>query len=346
MSTEFATIPASRRGLRPLQPLEAFLREFVDHAGGAWDEVEPQVYDMLVGNEAIRVSFDPEALAEHPSAQLASLGSPLMDRLLDDARQRGAYTVLYARASNTHPYDLPGRLRRAYTFPENVELTPAGVRLCYFPQATYAFVATFISDRKEQAALQVTLDLHSGREVRQLGKIVSLDELSGVPFEPLPEAPHRSVQSGFNLALEQVARSISPLANLRRRELQEYTGRQIERMRSYYERMLEELEQQPRRAANEADARARHAARVEAVQRERDLRIGELRQKSALQVRLSLARVQVVHLPKLLVKLNLAHRRGHRLQCHAVFDSRADAFEPIHLGPAKPPTFDLAVAFT
>ena len=110
-----------------------------------------------------------------------------------------------------------------------VELVPTGVRLCYFPQATYGFVATFLSDRKEQAALEVTLDLHSGREERHLAQVITPDHLSSLPAEPLPEAPHRSVPAGFAVACRQVARSLLPLANQRRRELQEHTGRQIDR---------------------------------------------------------------------------------------------------------------------
>ena len=82
-------------------PLELFLREYLDKTGGAWDEVEPQVYDVALpdgtelptgrGNDSgvLRLAFDPEALPEHPSAQLVSFGTPLVDRLLSDALQRG-----------------------------------------------------------------------------------------------------------------------------------------------------------------------------------------------------------------------------------------------------------------
>jgi len=334
---------SANRAPRALQPLEAFLRGYVEQSGGVWDEVEPLVYDLLVEDEPIRVTFDPEALPEHPTAQLASLGSPLMDQLLEGARRRGAYTVLYASGLNTRPYDLAGRLRRAYTVPAKTELAPTGVRLCFFPQATYGFVATFVSDRKEQAALQVTLDLHSGREVRHLHRVVGADQLAGLPAEALPEAPHMSVPEGFAVACHQAARSLSPLANQSRRELQEHTSRQIERVQRYYARMLEELEQQPRRAAGEAEAQARKTARIEAIDRERELRSSELRQKSVLQVTLALMSVQMIHLPKLLVKFDLVPPRGPAMHGVAVFDPWTDAFEPIQMGRGKPPGFDLGM---
>ena len=32
-------------------PLEGFVRDYVDVTGGAWDEIEPQVYDLLLPTE-------------------------------------------------------------------------------------------------------------------------------------------------------------------------------------------------------------------------------------------------------------------------------------------------------
>ena len=79
-------------------PLEDFVRDYVESAGGDWDEVEPQVYDLLIPRrqasrhfeaEALRITFDPEAVPEHPGSQLASYGTPLIDRLLQDAVEAG-----------------------------------------------------------------------------------------------------------------------------------------------------------------------------------------------------------------------------------------------------------------
>ena len=61
-------------------PLEEFLIDYVDAVGGLADEIEPQVFDVLmpdVGDPAFsawaetpqRITFDPDALPEHPSAQ-------------------------------------------------------------------------------------------------------------------------------------------------------------------------------------------------------------------------------------------------------------------------------------
>src|SRR5258706_11744258 len=104
--------------------------------------------------------------------------------------------------------------------------------------------------------------------------------------------------------------------------------------------MLEDLEQQPGRAAGETEALSRKNSRVEAIRRESELRTTELRQKSILNVSLALASVQVIHLPKLLVKFELIQPRGRAVPCEAVFDLWTDAFEPVQLRKDRPPSFD------
>src|SRR3954469_18585927 len=91
-----------------VSPLEAFLRDYLETVGGAWDEVEPQVYDVLLPAEGapagaagvLRLTSDPGALPEHPGAQLASYGTPLIDRLLDDALRRGRAAHFYLLGLN------------------------------------------------------------------------------------------------------------------------------------------------------------------------------------------------------------------------------------------------------
>src|SRR5665213_1853411 len=36
-----------------ISPLEQFVRDYVEARNGVWDEVEPQVYDLLIGPETV-----------------------------------------------------------------------------------------------------------------------------------------------------------------------------------------------------------------------------------------------------------------------------------------------------
>ena len=102
-----------------------------------------------------RITFDPEALPEHPGSQLASFGTPLIDGLLADAMRRGRSAQFYLVGLNLMPHNLIGRLRRAFTLAPPLELNVERVRALHFPQAVYWFRAEFVSDQKEQVVVPV-----------------------------------------------------------------------------------------------------------------------------------------------------------------------------------------------
>ena len=177
-------------------PLETFLRDYADVSGGLWDEVEPQVYDLLLppnereiaGTDVVRITFDPEALPEHPGAQLASYGTPLVDLLLADALDRGRYARLSLVGLNLAPQGLASRVGRALTLSDGLTVQIERVRPLHFPQAVSWFEATFVSDQKEQEILPVAIDLHYGRQVRHLEQLLNRRHLAEEPWTPLPEA--------------------------------------------------------------------------------------------------------------------------------------------------------------
>ena len=292
-------------------PLEAFVRDYVETTGGAWDEVEPQVYDVLVPAEGagagedrqiLRIAFDPEALPEHPGAQLASYGTPLVDRLLEDAVRRGRQARLYVAGLNLAPHDLPGQLRRAVALPEKTALAAERARALDFAQAAFWFRATFLSDQKEQEIVPAAVDLHYGRPVRHLDLLLDHGRLSTVPAQVLPEARRLSLAAAYPLAREAVLPTVAALANARGREAGGQLERQVARMRRYYGDLRAELAEQVERARGRGEDLERFAGRREALEREEQFRVGELRRKGALRVEVALLAVALVWQPKLLVR--------------------------------------------
>src|SRR5438552_11614599 len=215
-------------------PLEEFLRDYAEVCGGLWDEIEPQVYDLMLAPssvdaepEVVRLAFDPEALPEHPGAQLASFGTPLIDRLLADAMQRGRSAQFYLIGLNLTPHDLAGRLRRAITLPADCQLRSERVRPLHFAQAVFWFEAAFVSDQKEQEIVPVAMDLHYGRQVRHLEQLLEPARLGETPSLPLPEARRLSLAAAYPIARERVVRTLAALANTRGREQSEHVEKQI-----------------------------------------------------------------------------------------------------------------------
>src|SRR5258708_18613569 len=130
--------------MTPRSNLEDFVRDYVEAIDGVWDEVEPQVYDLLLppgavgtaadGRGVIRVAFDPEALPEHPRAQLASFGTPLVDALLADALRRGRRVELFLVGSNLSPHNLAARVIRGLTLADGSLLAVDRGRALHFRQ--------------------------------------------------------------------------------------------------------------------------------------------------------------------------------------------------------------------
>jgi hypothetical protein len=289
----------------PASPLETFMRDYLETAGGVWDEIEPQVYDVLLPDTGSvggvqRIVFDPEALPEHPGAQLASFGTPFIDRLLHDAVERGRVARFYLVGLNLAPHDLAETVRRSLVLAPPLTWQIERIRALHFPQAVFWFQAEFVSDQKEQEILAVAMDLHYRREVRHLDRLFDRTRLSETPSQPLPEARHAGLPGASALARNQVLRSLSTLAATRNRELSERLERQVARMTRYYADLRAELENQTRRS-HAPEAEQRQAARRQAIDREEQVRIAELRQKHALRVQLRLLQLLVIEQPKLLV---------------------------------------------
>jgi hypothetical protein len=331
-------------------PLESFFRDYAEAVGGVCDEVEPQVYDLMLPPalegaepEIVRVAFDPEALPEHPGSQLASYGTPLVDRLLADALARGRRVDLYFSGLNLAPRGIEEKARKALTLPAGAALKVERVRPMHFPQAVFGFEATFVGDQKEQDVLSVAVDLHHARQVRHLEALLDRSKLAEAPWEPLPEAPHGGLASAYPVARDRVIRTLSSLANARARELIERLNRQLGRMARYYADLRAEVAEQAGRAKGDANP-AKFAARLEGLDREEQIRGSELRRKSTLTVRLRLITLLVIRQPKLLLRSTVQSPGGSVAgRIDLVWDPLVEALEALPCPRCGHPTFALAI---
>ncbi|MEZ4607460.1 MAG: hypothetical protein R2865_11860 [Deinococcales bacterium] len=86
-----------------MSPLESFILDYLDRGGGLGKGSISQLYQasypkwplkrlkLFSVDEELLLSFDPEALADYPKAELIVFGNPLLDQILADAKS-------YARA--------------------------------------------------------------------------------------------------------------------------------------------------------------------------------------------------------------------------------------------------------
>src|SRR5205823_8154385 len=122
------------------------------------------------------------------------------------------FARLYLVGLNLAPQGLAERARRAISLPAGHAWQIHRVRALHFPQAVFWFEATFVSDQKEQEILPVALDLHQGRQVRHLDKLLDHARLSDRPALPLPEVRRSSTATVYPVARERVLRTLATLA--------------------------------------------------------------------------------------------------------------------------------------
>ncbi len=331
-------------------PLEQFIGDYLNLVGGVWDEIEPQVFDVLmpaalsrggVAEESLRVTFDPEALPEHPGAQLANFGSPFVDRLLDDAMSRGRTAQTYVTGLNLAPFDLPSRVGRAVKMGSGLEWEVTRVRAKSFSQAIFWFRATFVSDQKEMDLLPTGFDLYYGRQVRHLEQLWDDAHLTEQPAQVLPEARRRTLGEVYLLARERVQRTLTSLGNARSRELNERLGKQVSRMTRYYADLREEAAEQAARARKREQDAGKYTARREALTQEEQVRIAELRKKHAQRVQLRLLSVLLVHQPKLLLDAEISGRGKSPTPWRLVWDPLIETLEAPECPNCGRSTFEL-----
>ncbi len=92
---------------------------------------------------------------------------------------------------NLSPQGVENRLRRTAVLPPGYDLRLEQTRPLHFPQAVFWFEATFVSDQKEQDLLTVAVDVHYGRQVRHLDRL--LDRATS-PINPGRHWPRHPTQ--------------------------------------------------------------------------------------------------------------------------------------------------------
>ncbi|MBI3537301.1 MAG: hypothetical protein HY070_07090 [Chloroflexi bacterium] len=284
-------------------PLEQFLIEYVDAIGGLADEIEPQVYDVLMPDAAspMRVAFDPDALPEHPSAQLLTFGSALLDELLEKAQTRGRNGFAFLDDVHLAPYGLAQRMVRDLVLPEQVNLQIENTRPLYVTHSLFWFEVTYLGDEKEQALHPIAIDRYYGREVRYLDKWLDGDRLNDTRRWAFPDAKSLPLDQTYLAAREAVLRTVRAEVKTRQHQAHARLVEQTERMKKYYADLRAELAERIERATIRGDEVESLHLRQDALNREEALRLEELERKAQLRVELKLTNLLHIKIPRLFI---------------------------------------------
>lgn len=339
-------------------PLEEFLLEYMDVAGGAWQAVEPQVYDALLpaaveqalglaaADGVLRFTLDPEALPDYPTAQLMAFGNPLLDRIFEHAQSLGQAAHVYLTGFNLSPHDLPAIVRRSLQVPAGVEVRSGPPRAYHFSAALFWFQATFISDEKVQDIFAVGIERYYGRLARTLIETLRSATLSDTRSYPYPDAPGLPLKRAYQLARDEATHAVTVTAHSRLTEIQQYLQRETQRLSGYFTDLRAELAERQAKAVTKGEDAAPFDLQRQSLDREEQDQLADLRHKLALRVQIQLINVLHVIQPKLRVRVQLVPASGPGGEIEVVFDPAAQKVEATVCPVCARPTLALALRRT
>jgi len=335
--------------VEPESPLEQFLREYVEVSGGLWEEREPRVYDVLWpdADQTQRLTFDPEALPEHPSARLLTFGLPPLDELLAQAQARSPATLAYLDDLHLHPHGLAQRIQRELTPPEGLAWEIGQIRPRYVSHCVFWLAATFTAgDEQAQEHYTAAIDRLYGRLVRHLDPLLDSSRLAEARRWPYPDAPGIPLAQAYQIARASVVRGVAAEANSRQHDWEARQAQQIERVERYFADMRAELHERIRRAAAREEDTEDLRRRAAAIEREATLRIEELRRKAGARASVRLTHMLEVRIPRLFVEARLvAARKTHAAPppLTATWDPLVEKTDALDCPNCRRPTYALTL---
>ncbi len=273
--------------------------------------------------------------AEEAEVTYLSYGHPLVENLIEMARQVPACTRLYANAVRLDKRGLADLARRALSFPNArlVEQKGSSESPVLGHYVRFNFKAALITDEKREQLLSVLMDAQGGYPVKELAEIEHLTALETTPaFEHLPVMPplwlpnpeppspgpaalpqspanplsHQALEGllerAQRAALEELA---EPLDSLQRRAAR-FLELDRARLEQYYNDMERDLQRRLERADD--DRRPALQDKLLAIKAEREAKLADAEAKYRLRVELALINLLVIVQPRLVLPMNIENR--------------------------------------
>jgi len=312
--------------------IEAFSLAAVEGLGGAAEKRAEGLYTVLWAEgptaqpETRHLAFDPEALEDDPEAELVTVASPTLERIISRATASGRVARAFLNIPAGSPKGVADRLVRSYRFVHSA-WTPGEGTPWFFPCGIFLFRVRYLSDSREEELVEVSVNLADGRILRRLDEAIGRFGLSPAPWEPLPMLEELPVGQTYGTARAELERRILSTLGNRRRQLELRRERESERAATYYAELLRELREEQAGLAADDPARSRLESRARAIQMEQEGRLAELRAKYRLEAQIALLSVLRLYQPKLVFRGGLAGK-SHGAPVTLVWDPVENTGEP------------------
>ena len=323
-----------------MDELADFVLNYYREGGAIVEPPAYGVYEVLLPDELAsrldvpayqRFAFDDALATETDGAgEVTRLGygHPLVESLIEAARQVPACTRLYVNTVRLDKRGLADLARQALSSPNArlAEVKDQAESRTLGHYVRFNFKAALITDEKREQLLSVLMDAQGGYAVKELAEIERLTTLETKPgFEHLPVMPpvwlpdeeplSRQALEGLlerakRAALDELA---EPLDSLQRRAAR-FLELDHARLEQYYDDMQRDLKRRLERATDDPSTSSGQRRRksledkLTAVQAEREAKLADAEAKYRLRVELELINLLVIAQPRLVLPMNVENR--------------------------------------
>lgn len=310
-----------------------FIVGCIERAGGAAeargadriDALLPAALDPGGGEREVLLALDPVALGQESSAELATIGSPLLDSLIAHAAARGTTSVGHLTPERLRKKSLREEVERTLLFSNGRvrhEGSDPDVRCSYSVQ--FNFKVSFLSDERRERCYVIPVNLWSNQVNLALVEHLAAASAGERPagFPDAPSVPVSAAYATAQLALrrlvgEEIARHQD---RVRKRFSVEYL-----RISDYYEQVTRELER--RRRDGDGDRTQALEGKLEAARAECQRKLRELGEKYRLRLHARLTSARLLAQPKTFFRL-LIDRGATTRTLTLAYDSLLGRLEP------------------
>ena len=338
-----------------LTPLEELTIEYICSIEGDYERVEPQVYDIVlpdsiinhlhlpVSNGLCRVTFDTEALADHPKAQLLAFGHPTLDQIFAMAHQQGSVGKIYLSGFNLQPHQLPIKLKQQLRIHKDLNVEFGIPRILHFTLWFYWFQATFICDEKIQHLFEIGIDQYYGRFTRRFQELLESAHITSCPIVPYPDIGGITLTDAYLLARSETIIKLRPMVRNYKEKLVNHLTQESHQITKYFEGMTAEVEERQKKTLSLGKDSETFQQQKRSLELEKQARLVELRKKMTLKVDLKLLNLLSVVVPKIATPLKLTSKRQAPVDLTVIWNPLTETVEPISCPKCQNPTLELLV---
>ena len=316
--------------------VSGFVRRIIERSGGVVEEVEPGLFEALlpppletlvVSEPLVALALDADAIASHPDARLATVGSPFMDALIGYASERGVAVVGWIVVDRLRRKGIREELERAVVFTNcRVRYDPADPDILTDAYLQLNYRVTFFSEERRERLYVIPISSHTGRPTFDLVPLLPRLEIDDKKLLGVIDAPRRPVESVLASAREALRAKVAEEVERRQEHSRRRFAAEASRIAAYYDQTARDLERRLARADDEKK-RESIASKIDATRIERERKLRELGETYRLRIRARLANARLLYQQKSYYKIHLDRGKTTRTITVA-YDSVLDRVEP------------------